>query len=57
MALHQEILAELAELDVDDRTLDLVMASLEGGEAVEQVLAGGSVEYATGEERREWCRR
>ena len=50
MALHQEILAELAELDVDDRTLDLVMASLEGGEAVEQVLAGGSVEYATGEE-------
>ncbi len=50
MALHQEILVELAELDVDDRTLDLVMASLEGGEAVEQVLAGGSVEYATGEE-------
>ena len=50
MALHQEILAELAELDVDDRTLDLVMASLEGGEAVEQVLAGGSVDYATGEE-------
>ena len=46
MTLYQEILAELAELDVDDLTLDLVMASLEGGKAVERVLEGGSAAYA-----------
>ncbi len=40
MTLYQEVLAELAELDVDDRTLDLVMASLIGKEALEKVLAG-----------------
>ena len=49
MTLHQEILEKLAELDVDDRTLDLVMTSLEGEEAVEQVLAGGSIDHSTGE--------
>ena len=49
MTLYQEILEELAELDVDDRTLDLVMASLEGEEAVEQVLAGGSIDHSKGE--------
>ena len=49
MTLHQEILGELAELDVDDNTLDLVMASLQGGEVVEAVLAGESVDYPTGE--------
>ena len=49
MTLHQEILAELAELDVDDRTLDLVMASLKGQGEVERVLAGKSVDYPTGE--------
>ena len=46
MTLYQEILAELAELDVDDTTLDLVMASLEGGKAVERVLKGGSTGHA-----------
>ncbi len=40
MTLYQEVLTELAELDVDDRTLDLVMASLIGKEAMEKVLAG-----------------
>lgn len=49
MTLYQEILAELAELNVDDRTLDLVMASLEGGEAVERVLEGGSAGNAADE--------
>lgn len=47
MTLYQEILEELAEQDVDNRTLDLVMASLDSEEAVEQVLEGGSVEYPT----------
>ena len=46
MTLYQETLAGLVELDVDDRTLDLVMASLEGGKAVERVIAGGSADYA-----------
>ncbi len=44
MTLDQEVLAELAELDVDDRTLDLVMASLDGEETLEKVLAGEPVD-------------
>ena len=51
MTLYQEILDELVELDVDNRTLDLVLASLEGEEAVERVLAGGSIDSSTGERR------
>ena len=46
MTLYQEILEELAELDVDDRTLDLVMASLEGKDSVERVLGGESPDHS-----------
>lgn len=47
MTLFNEILEELAELDVDDRTFDLVLASLEAEKAVERVLTGGSVKHPT----------
>ena len=46
MTLYQEILEELVELDVDDRTLDLVMASLEGKDSVERVLRGESLDHS-----------
>ncbi len=51
MTLHQEIVAELVEMDVDDWTLDLVIASLEGEEAVERVLAGESIDHSEKEAR------
>ena len=54
MTLYHEMLAELAELDVDDRTLDLVMASLVGEAAVEQVLEGELFDHpSTGENEAE----
>ena len=49
MTLRQEILDELVELDVDDLTFDLVLASLEDEQAVEQVLKGTQVDYRAGE--------
>ena len=54
MTLYHEMLAELAELDVDDRTLDLVMASLVGEAAVERVLEGELFDHpSTGENEAE----
>ena len=44
MTLDQEILRELGGSGLDDRIVDMVVAALEGEEALERVLAGGSVE-------------
>ena len=40
--LHQEVLKELERLEAKGRTVDLVLAAMEGEEGVERVLTGGT---------------